>query len=62
MAHFDRAIPPGGEGKIKLRLNPSSCRGETEKSTLVTTNDPKKSYFMLVLKARATFNEGNFKQ
>lgn len=53
MAYFDQAIPPGEEGKITIRLNPQSCSGETKKSTLVTVNDPKNPYFLLILQARS---------
>lgn len=49
MAHFDRAIPPGAEGGIALRLNPGACEGGAKKTTLVTDNDPKKPYFILTL-------------
>ncbi|NSW86652.1 MAG: DUF1573 domain-containing protein [Syntrophobacteraceae bacterium] len=49
MAYADKAIPPGGEGKITLKLNPRSCSGETKKSAVVTSNDPMKPYFILVV-------------
>jgi hypothetical protein len=52
VARFDRAIPPGGEGTIALRLNPLSCSGKAEKKTLVTCNDPMKPYFILVLRGQ----------
>ncbi len=54
MARYDRAIPPGGEGKIILRLNPSTCGRDTKKSVLVTCNDPKRPYFILILKGQAS--------
>ncbi len=53
MARFDRAIPPGGEGKIVLTLNPKACRGSTKKSTVVTCNDPKQPYFILTMEAHS---------
>jgi hypothetical protein len=37
---YDRAIPPGGEGKIRVTLDPKTCMGGAEKSTVVQTNDP----------------------
>ncbi len=53
--HFDRVIPPGGEGRISLRLNPKGCHGDTKKSALVLTNDPKNSYFTLAVQGKAGF-------
>ncbi|MCE5334820.1 MAG: DUF1573 domain-containing protein [Desulfobacteraceae bacterium] len=46
-------MPPGGEGTITLRLNPKACSGKTEKSVLVTCNDPKKPYFILILRGQS---------
>ncbi len=46
---FDKAIPPGGEGKIAIMLDPRGCRGGAKKSALVLTNDPVKTYFSLVV-------------
>ncbi len=54
MARYDKAIPPGGEGKITLRLNPMTCGQDTKKSVLVTCNDPKKPYFLLFLKGQSS--------
>ena len=54
MASFDKAIPPGGEGTITLKLNSKACSGETKKSILVTCNDPQKPYFILILKGLAS--------
>jgi hypothetical protein len=53
VAHFDRAIPPGAEGTITLKLNPKSCNGDMKKSTLVTCNDPAKPYFILMIQGRS---------
>ena len=39
MAHFDRAIPPGGEGKITLKLNTRGYEGKVRKTARVYTND-----------------------
>jgi hypothetical protein len=48
VAGFDKAIPPGREGKITLTVNPASCKEKAKKYTLVKTNDPKRSSFTLV--------------
>lgn len=47
---FDKTIPPGGEGRIKVSLNPKGCTAKTKvRAFLVLTNDPEKSYFQLEL-------------
>jgi hypothetical protein len=53
--YFDRSIPPGGEGRIAIKLNPKGCRGEAKKTTLVTCNDPQKPYFMLTVQGKTDF-------
>ncbi|MBP1741645.1 MAG: hypothetical protein H6Q48_3938 [Deltaproteobacteria bacterium] len=40
MAQFDRAIPPGGEGKITLKVNTSGYEGNVRKTAKVYSNDP----------------------
>lgn len=40
MAYFDRAVPPGGEGKITLRFNTRGYEGRVRKAARVYTNDP----------------------
>lgn len=40
MAHFDRAIPPGGEGKVTLTLNLKDFQGPIWKSATIFSNDP----------------------
>ena len=47
MAGYDRSIPPGGEGKITLKLNTRGFEGEIRKAARVYTNDPKKPQEML---------------
>ena len=42
MANFDKAVPPGQEGEITLKLNTARRQGKTTKSAAVYTNDPKK--------------------
>jgi hypothetical protein len=44
---YDKAIPPGREGKITLKVNTASCK-MVKKYSLVKTNDPKMSSFTLV--------------
>ena len=41
MAHFDRAIPPGWEGKITLMLNTRGFSGKIRKTARIYTNDPR---------------------
>ena len=50
MAHFDRAVPPGGEGKIKLTIRTKGYQGTVHKSATVYTNDPVKKTIRLSLK------------
>ncbi len=51
MAHFDRVIPPGGEGKITLKVNTRGYQGKIIKSARVYTNDPAKRMAVLSLSA-----------
>ncbi len=51
MADFDRTIPPGGEGKITLRVNTSGYQGEIRKRAKVYTNDPRNNVEVLSIKA-----------
>ncbi|HOV86252.1 MAG TPA: hypothetical protein PLM79_07805 [Syntrophobacteraceae bacterium] len=52
MAGFDKAIPPGAEGKISIKLNPKQCLGGARKVTLVLTNDPQTPKFTLVVQGK----------
>ena len=52
MAHYDEAVPPGGEGKITIRFNLKGAQGEVEKTSIIVTNDPVLSHFTLVLKGQ----------
>jgi hypothetical protein len=54
VARYDRAIPPGGEGTITLKLDPRACFGGAKKLTVVTCNDPRTPYFILILKGRGS--------
>lgn len=49
MAYFDKAIPPGGEGKITLKLNPKGFQGAIKKTALVQSNDPQQPRLNLTL-------------
>ncbi len=51
MAAFDRTIPPGGEGKITLTVNTKGYEGNTHKTAVVYTNDPKMARFTLGVRA-----------
>jgi hypothetical protein len=51
VAHFDRAIPPGGEGKITLRLNTRGYEGKIRKVARVYTNDPVKQRETITVEA-----------
>lgn len=50
MPNFDRAIPPGGEGKIKLTIRTKGYQGNIHKSARVYTNDPANSTIRLSVK------------
>jgi hypothetical protein len=47
VAHFDRAIPPGGEGKVTLTLNLKNFQGPVWKSATLVSNDPQKPLLTL---------------
>jgi hypothetical protein len=51
VAYFDRSIPPGGEGKITLRINTRGYDGKIRKAARIYTNDPKAPGEMLVIEA-----------
>ena len=51
MANFDPAVPPGGEGKITLKVDTKGSQGNVRKSARVKTNDPEKQTVLLVVKA-----------
>jgi len=48
---FDRAIPPGGEGKITLQVKTDGFQGPIDKSAVVTSNDPVNRQITLRVKA-----------
>jgi hypothetical protein len=51
VAHFDRTIPPGGEGKITLKVNTRGYQGKIRKRAKVYTNDPRRNVEVLSIKA-----------
>ncbi len=51
MASYDKVIPPGGEGRITLKVNTKGYQGKISKGARVYTNDPKKAFFVLRLTA-----------
>jgi len=51
VARFDRTIPPGGEGKITLKVQTRGYQGAISKSAKVYTNDPRKNIELLTIKA-----------
>jgi hypothetical protein len=51
VASYDRSIPPGGEGKITLKLNTTGYEGKVRKAARVYTNDPKTPQEILVIDA-----------
>lgn len=51
MAHFDRAIPPGGEGEITLKINTKGYEGKIRKKAKVYTNDPRSKFEVLRIEA-----------
>ena len=52
MASFDRSTPPGGEGKITLRLNTKGYHGDVTKKARVFSNDTTRSVQIISLKTR----------
>lgn len=49
-ADYDKQIPPGGQGKISLKIKPFSVIGQFAKRTKVYTNDPERQEFELIMK------------
>lgn len=51
---FDKTVPPGGEGSIRVSLNPKGCTSNTKVKVFdVLTNDPDKGHFQLKLSGHA---------
>lgn len=51
---FDKIIPPGGEGKITLKVDTARFKGQISKSASVTTNDASQPNLRLVVNANVT--------
>jgi hypothetical protein len=51
VAYYDRSIPPGGEGKITLKVDTRGYEGKFRKAARVYTNDPKIPQDTLVMEA-----------
>ena len=51
MAYFDKAIPPGGQGKITLSVRTKGYQGALHKTAKVYTNDPDSTLLKLGVKA-----------
>ena len=48
---FDRVIPPGGQGKIQIRVDTKGLLGPLRENVKVYTNDPGRPQVVLVVKA-----------
>jgi hypothetical protein len=51
VASFDRAIPPGAEGKVNLLVRTKGYQGKIRKTATVYTNDPSMPTFILEVRA-----------
>jgi hypothetical protein len=51
VADFDKAIPPGGEGKITLKIKTEGYQGTIRKSARVYSNDPARGTVRLNISA-----------
>ncbi len=49
---FDSTIPPGGEGKITLKLDLRGYQGEVKKTATVFSNDPQNGKLVLAMQGR----------
>ncbi len=50
MTRYDRVIPPGGTGKITIKIDSTAVRGEFEKKAVVWSDDPERVSIVLYLK------------
>lgn len=53
MARFDRAIPPGGEGTITMKIDLKGFMGYVKKSSTVESNDPQNPRLVIAMVGRA---------
>lgn len=51
MVQYDRTIPPGGEGKIELKVDTRNLSGTVKKEAVIYSNDPKNSVMTVMLRA-----------
>ncbi len=49
LAHFDKTIPPGGTGKINLKVNLKGFQGDIKKRATVFSNDPQNPALILAI-------------
>ncbi|MEN6486653.1 MAG: DUF1573 domain-containing protein [Syntrophobacteraceae bacterium] len=49
LAHFDRTVPPGGTGKITLKMNLKGFQGAVKKTANVSSNDPANPRMVLTI-------------
>jgi hypothetical protein len=49
---FDPTIPPGGEGKITLKLNLKGYQGDIKKTATVFSNDPQNGKLVVVMQGK----------
>ena len=54
VARFDRAIPPGSEGQITIRLYPKNFQSGSKRTAVVLTNDPQWPEFGLVVQGKSS--------
>lgn len=52
IASFDRTVPPGGEGKITLKVNLKGFHGNFKKTATVFSNDPQNPRSMLIIQGK----------
>jgi len=52
VARFDRAIPPGGEGKITLEIRTKGYQGNMYKAARVISSDPKNPQMTISMKGK----------
>jgi len=51
VASYDKAIPPGGEGRVVLQVRTKGYQGPIKKTGVVITDDPRNESITLALKA-----------
>jgi len=51
VVQYDRTIPPGGEGKIELKVNTKGLSGTIKKEARIYSNDPKNRIMTITIRA-----------